>query len=107
LLRGALSFELDALMTPDLLFTLHLRSSTCNPSFTYSYMSTSVPLNRTPRVRTPLTPAHKFGVSTYQLALVNDAVISENCDNLEPGQTVCLGIEGHDCTKVYTVNANE
>jgi hypothetical protein len=38
---------------------------------------------------------------------VNDAVIAENCDNLAPGQTVCLGIDGVDCTKVYTVVANE
>jgi hypothetical protein len=51
--------------------------------------------------------AHKYGVSTYQLALVNEATISDNCDNLEPNQEICLGIEGHDCTKVYTVVANE
>ncbi|WVQ79069.1 hypothetical protein IAT38_001163 [Cryptococcus sp. DSM 104549] len=51
--------------------------------------------------------SRKFGVSTYQLALVNDATIDENCDNLEPGQNVCLGIEEHDCTKVYTVVAND
>ena len=52
-------------------------------------------------------PAHKYGVSTYQLALVNEATISDNCDNLEPNQEICLGVEGHDCTKVYTVVANE
>lgn len=51
--------------------------------------------------------AHKYGVSTYQLALVNEATISENCDNLQPDQEICLGIEGHDCTKVYTVVPDE
>lgn len=51
--------------------------------------------------------AHKYGASTFQLALVNEAVIAENCDNLEPDQTVCLGITGTDCTKVYTVQNNE
>ncbi|OCF34652.1 hypothetical protein I317_01134 [Kwoniella heveanensis CBS 569] len=51
--------------------------------------------------------SRKYGVSTYQLALVNDAVIAENCDNLEPDQVVCLGIEGQDCTKVYTVVADD
>ncbi|WVR07328.1 hypothetical protein IAU60_004369 [Kwoniella sp. DSM 27419] len=55
----------------------------------------------------PLLSSRKFGVSTYQLALVNDAVIAENCDNLEPNQIVCLGIEGQDCTKVYTVVADD
>ncbi|WWC60092.1 uncharacterized protein I303_102656 [Kwoniella dejecticola CBS 10117] len=51
--------------------------------------------------------SRKYGVSTYQLALVNDATIDENCDNLQPGQVVCLGIEEHDCTKVYTVVADD
>ncbi|ODO06295.1 hypothetical protein L198_01527 [Cryptococcus wingfieldii CBS 7118] len=55
----------------------------------------------------PFLSARQYGVSTYQLALVNDAEIDENCDNLEPDQSVCLGIEGQDCTKVYTVVAND
>ncbi|RSH84377.1 uncharacterized protein EHS24_005897 [Apiotrichum porosum] len=44
-----------------------------------------------------------YGVSTFQLALVNDATIDENCENLQIDQVVCLGVEGQDCTKVYTV----
>lgn len=52
-------------------------------------------------------PAHRYGVSTFQLALVNEDVITENCDNLQPNQDICLGITGHDCTKVYTVVENE
>jgi hypothetical protein len=59
----------------------------------------------------PFTPvrhvATKYGVSTFQLALVNDASIDEQCENLMPNQTVCLGVSGQDCTKVYTVVANE
>lgn len=47
--------------------------------------------------------ATRYGVSTFQLALVNTPAINDNCDNLMPNQTVCLGIEGQDCTKVYTV----
>jgi len=49
----------------------------------------------------------RYGVSTFQLALVNEASISENCDNLTPGEIICLGIQGQDCTKVYTVVAND
>ncbi|WVO18003.1 hypothetical protein L204_105701 [Cryptococcus depauperatus] len=51
--------------------------------------------------------SRQYGVSTYQLALVNDATIDENCENLQPGTTICLGIQEHDCTKVYTVVAND
>lgn len=48
-------------------------------------------------------PATKFGVSTFQLALVNSPEVNERCDNLEPGQDVCLGVDAYDCKKVYTV----
>ncbi|KAI9632380.1 uncharacterized protein MKK02DRAFT_30209 [Dioszegia hungarica] len=51
--------------------------------------------------------SHKFGASTFQLALVNEASIAENCDNLMPNSTVCLGHAGTDCTKVYTVQPND
>ena len=51
--------------------------------------------------------ATQYGTSTFQLALVNEAAIDENCDNLETGQVVCLGIASQDCTKVYTIKANE
>lgn len=49
----------------------------------------------------------KYGVSTFQLALVNEATIDENCDNLQPNTTICLGVAGQDCTKVYTVVKND
>ena len=51
--------------------------------------------------------SRQYGVSTFQLALVNEANIDENCDNLNPGDIICLGLEGTDCTKVYTVVADE
>lgn len=51
--------------------------------------------------------SHRYGVSTFQLALVNENAISENCDNLTPDQTLCLGVTGHDCTKVYTIQEND
>ena len=51
--------------------------------------------------------ATTYGTSTFQLAMVNEASIDENCDNLEIGGTVCLGIDGQDCTKVYTVKTGE
>ncbi|ORY25807.1 hypothetical protein BCR39DRAFT_277723 [Naematelia encephala] len=51
--------------------------------------------------------SHKYGVSTFQLALVNEASINENCDNLTPNQIVCLGVQGQDCQKTYTVVAND
>ena len=51
--------------------------------------------------------ARKYGASTFQLAVVNEATIDESCDNLVPDTTICLGQTGYDCTKVYTVVANE
>ncbi|CAD6564930.1 MAG: hypothetical protein TREMPRED_000404 [Tremellales sp. Tagirdzhanova-0007] len=51
--------------------------------------------------------ARQYGVSTFQLALVNEATIDESCDNLSVGENVCLGITGEDCTKVYTVVSND
>lgn len=47
--------------------------------------------------------ATRYGVSTFQLALVNTPEINENCDNLMPDQVICLGVEDEDCTKIYTV----
>ncbi|RXK41409.1 hypothetical protein M231_01314 [Tremella mesenterica] len=64
--------------------------------------STIPPLPSFDNTTSPHT-ARQYGVSTFQLALVNEASIDENCDNLNPGDTVCLGVEGVDCTKVYTV----
>ncbi|THH27956.1 hypothetical protein EUX98_g6224 [Antrodiella citrinella] len=42
-------------------------------------------------------------VSTFQLAEVNSAVIDPLCDNLFPGETICLGVTGQDCDVVHVV----
>jgi LysM repeat protein len=43
------------------------------------------------------------GVSTYQLAVINYGIVNEDCTNITPGQKICLGYQGEDCTTVYTV----
>ncbi|KAF8548619.1 hypothetical protein OG21DRAFT_1516110 [Imleria badia] len=46
-------------------------------------------------------------VSTYQLWAVNSAIIDCQCDNLQPGSVLCLGLAGEDCTNTYTVKAGD
>jgi len=43
------------------------------------------------------------GVSTYQLAVINNGIINGDCSNLVSNQQICLGYQGEDCTSVYTV----
>jgi len=45
-------------------------------------------------------------VSTYQLAVAN-TVINSGCTNLSPGQNLCLGSPGADCTSTYVVKPND
>lgn len=45
-------------------------------------------------------------VSTYQLAVVNPE-INHDCTNLLPGQQLCLGHSGEDCTTTYVVKLND
>jgi len=45
-------------------------------------------------------------VSTYQLAVVNPQ-IDATCNNLQPGQSLCLGWAGQDCTTTYVVKADD
>ncbi|CAL1696891.1 unnamed protein product [Somion occarium] len=42
-------------------------------------------------------------VSTFQLADVNKGIIDAACDNLFPGEVLCLGITGQDCTTVHVI----
>lgn len=42
-------------------------------------------------------------VSTYQLAAVNQGTIDSTCNNLVPGETICLAQSGQDCGHVYVV----
>ncbi|OBZ77306.1 hypothetical protein A0H81_01785 [Grifola frondosa] len=46
-------------------------------------------------------------VSTYQLAVVNTGNIDSSCDNLQVGNTICLGTVGEDCTTTYVVKQND
>ncbi|EIN04658.1 hypothetical protein PUNSTDRAFT_128216 [Punctularia strigosozonata HHB-11173 SS5] len=45
-------------------------------------------------------------VSTYQLAVANSN-IDPACSNLLPGETLCLGNEGEDCSTTYVVKADD
>ncbi|GJE92316.1 LysM domain-containing protein [Phanerochaete sordida] len=45
-------------------------------------------------------------VSTYQLAVTNPT-IDGTCNNLQPGQTLCLGYEGQDCQTTYVVKGGD
>ncbi|KIJ94064.1 carbohydrate-binding module family 50 protein [Laccaria amethystina LaAM-08-1] len=45
-------------------------------------------------------------VSTYQLAVVNRS-IDPGCGNLLPGQTLCLGNTGEDCSETHQVQADD
>jgi LysM repeat protein len=45
-------------------------------------------------------------VSTYQLAALNPS-INTACDNLQPGQLLCLGKAGEDCATTYVVKPND
>jgi len=46
-------------------------------------------------------------VSTFQLANANKAAIDTFCDNIFPGELLCLGLDGQDCTTVAVVNAGD
>ncbi|EPQ51499.1 hypothetical protein GLOTRDRAFT_112391 [Gloeophyllum trabeum ATCC 11539] len=46
-------------------------------------------------------------VSTYQLAAVNTDKIDATCSNLNPGDTLCLGYPGEDCTTTYVVQPDD
>ncbi|KAI0257003.1 hypothetical protein BJV78DRAFT_1109770, partial [Lactifluus subvellereus] len=44
-------------------------------------------------------------VSTFQLANANNGVIDPLCDNLFPGEVLCLGLQNKDCTTVAVVQS--
>ena len=48
------------------------------------------------------TLTHGF-THSYQLAAVNQGVIDPDCQNLVPGETICLANAGEDCNHVYVV----
>ncbi|PSR81320.1 hypothetical protein PHLCEN_2v6399 [Hermanssonia centrifuga] len=51
-----------------------------------------------------ISAAHN--VSTYQLAVVNPKIDAQ-CNNLQPGDTLCLGLTGQDCTTTYVVSQED
>ncbi|KAA1477848.1 hypothetical protein DENSPDRAFT_845056 [Dentipellis sp. KUC8613] len=46
-------------------------------------------------------------VSTYQLAVVNADAVNAECTNLQPGQNLCLGTQGEDCSTTYVVQPDD
>jgi len=46
-------------------------------------------------------------VSTYQLAAVNVDIIDSTCSNLLPGENLCLGTTGEDCTQTYVITETD
>lgn len=46
-------------------------------------------------------------ICSYQLAVVNIDKIDSACSNLIPGDQLCLGTEGQDCTETYVVLADD
>ncbi|KAF8801150.1 hypothetical protein BYT27DRAFT_7174469 [Phlegmacium glaucopus] len=46
-------------------------------------------------------------VSTYQLSAINPAIINKGCSNLTPGESICLGFVGEDCSTTQTVQPGD
>ena len=44
--------------------------------------------------------------SSYQLAVTNPQ-IDGSCNNLQPGQSICLGYQGQDCQTTYVVKGGD
>ncbi|KAI0258615.1 hypothetical protein BC834DRAFT_974967 [Gloeopeniophorella convolvens] len=46
-------------------------------------------------------------VSTFQLANANKAAIDPLCDNIFPGELLCLGLTGQDCDTITVVKEGD
>ncbi|KAH9065618.1 hypothetical protein EDB87DRAFT_861384 [Lactarius vividus] len=46
-------------------------------------------------------------VSTFQLANANKDAIDAFCDHIFPGENLCLGLVGEDCTTVVAVQSGD
>ncbi len=44
---------------------------------------------------------------SFQLATVNKGKINDQCTDLQPGATLCLGNTGEDCTETYVVKLGD
>ena len=45
--------------------------------------------------------------SSYQIAVVNWPNINDDCTNLQPYSTICLGDTGEDCQTTYVVKLGD
>lgn len=45
--------------------------------------------------------------SRYQLAVANWPTINDDCTNLQPNSTICLGDVGEDCQTTYVVKLGD
>src|SRR3984885_7753301 len=45
--------------------------------------------------------------NSYQLAVNNVNHINAECTNLEVGQVLCIGTQGHDCQTTHVVGAGD
>jgi LysM repeat protein len=46
-------------------------------------------------------------VSTYQLSAINPSIINKGCSNLTPGESICLGFVGEDCSTTQVVQPGD
>jgi hypothetical protein len=43
----------------------------------------------------------------YQLSAINPAIINKGCSNLTPGESICLGFVGEDCSTTQVVQPGD
>ena len=43
----------------------------------------------------------------YQLAAINPSIINKGCSNLTPGESICLGLVGEDCSTTQVVQPGD
>ena len=44
---------------------------------------------------------------SYQLSAINPAIINKGCSNLTPGESICLGFVGEDCSTTQVVQPDD
>lgn len=55
----------------------------------------------------PIEPTTNLSPNRFQLADANKGVIDAACDNLFPGEVICLGLSGQDCNTVAVVKEGD
>jgi len=46
-------------------------------------------------------------VSTYQIVAANSGRVNPLCTNIFPGESICLGVKGQDCSTVHVVKQGD